>query len=175
MLDVKSDAFTRAVTGLRVTFLVLSIAALAIILGGGAAKQWQKVRIGVEAAYPPFSYVTSDGKLEGFDIEIAEALCAKMGVECELVQQDWDGIIPALLEGKYDAICASMSITEQRKEHVAFSKPYASTPAKFARPEGSDIEITKEGLEGKAVGVQRGTIHDDFITAELGDLVKVQR
>ena len=159
----------------KLTALILMVAALAFASAGVFAKEWKKIRIGVEGAYPPFSYVTPDGKLEGFDIDLAIALCEEMGAECTMVQQDWDGIIPALLEGKYDAICASMTITEQRKEHVAFTKPYENTPAKFARPEGSDIEITKEGLEGKVVGVQRGTVHDDFITAELGDVVKVQR
>jgi len=53
-----------------------------------------KLRVGVEGAYPPFSSVNKDGKLEGFDIEIAQALCADMGVECNLIKQDWDGIIP---------------------------------------------------------------------------------
>jgi len=103
------------------------------------------------------------------------ALCEEMGAECELVPQDWDGIIPALLAKKYDAIIASMSITEERKEKVAFTQRYYHTPAKFARKKGSGIEISKEGLDGKAVGVQRGTIHDNFITGEFGENVKIKR
>ena len=139
------------------------------------AKEWKKVRIGVEGAYPPFSYVDPDGKLAGFDIEIAYALCAQIGAECTLVQQDWDGIIPALLARKYDAIIASMSITEERKKKVAFTGKYYNTPAKFARKRGSGIEISKAGLKGKTVAVQRATTHDNFITGEFGDSVNIKR
>ncbi len=133
------------------------------------AADWSKIRIGVEGAYPPFSEMTPDGELIGFDIDIANALCESIGAECELIPQDWDGIIPALLAKKYDAIIASMSITEERKEKVAFSNKYYNTPAKFSRKKGSGIEISAEGLAGKSVGVQRATTHDNFITAEFPD------
>ncbi len=139
------------------------------------AREWKKIRIGVEGAYPPFSEVGPDGKLKGFDIDIALALCAKIGAECELVQQDWDGIIPALLAKKFDAIVASMSITEERKKRVDFTNKYYQTPARFVRKKGSGIEITKEGLKGKKVGVQRATIHDNYITDNYGDTVEIVR
>ena len=119
--------------------------------------------------------MTADGKLVGFDIDIANALCEEMKVECELVTQDWDGIIPALLARKYDAIIASMSITEERKQKVDFTNKYYNTPAKFVRKKGSGIEITMEGLKGKTVGVQRATIHDNFVTEVYGDEVEVKR
>jgi arginine/ornithine transport system substrate-binding protein len=155
------------------------VAALAIGTTLGAAqadaKEWTKVRIGVEGAYPPFSEVTPDGKLIGFDIDIANALCEEMNVECELVTQDWDGIIQQLNNRKYDAIIASMSITEERKAKVDFTKKYYNTPAKFVRKKDSGIEITKESLEGKIVGVQRATIHDNFVTDVYGDAVEVKR
>jgi len=141
----------------------------------GTAMAGEKLRIGVEGAYPPFSWVDPDGTLKGFDIEIAMALCKEMGAQCSLVQQDWDGIIPALLARKYDAIIASMSITEKRKKKVNFTQMYYNSPAKFARRKGSGIEITKEGLKGKTVGVQRATTHDDFITAVFGDEVTIKR
>ncbi len=160
-------------------FSAVFAAALAIGTTLGAtqadAKEWKKVRIGVEGAYPPFSEVTADGKLVGFDIDIANALCEEMKVECELVTQDWDGIIPALLARKYDAIIASMSITEERKQKVDFTNKYYNTPAKFVRKKGSGIEITMEGLKGKTVGVQRATIHDNFVTEVYGDEVEVKR
>ena len=151
------------------------VAALALGAAQADAKEWKKVRVGVEGAYPPFSEVTADGKLVGFDIDIANALCEEMKVECELITQDWDGIIPALQARKYDAIIASMSITPERKEKVDFTNKYYNTPAKFVRKKGSGIEITKESMTGKAVGVQRATIHDNFVTEVYGDAVEVKR
>lgn len=143
--------------------------------GSAAAEDWEAVRIGVEGAYPPFSQVDSSGELSGFDIEIANALCEEMGAECTMVQQDWDGIIPALLARRYDAIVASMSITEERAKRVDFTEKYYQTPAKFAAPEDADVEISREGLDGKTVGVQRATIHDNFISEEFGDTVEIRR
>lgn len=159
----------------RFATAVAVAAALALTAGAATAKDWTKIRIGVEGAYPPFSSVTPEGKLEGFDIDIAMALCEEMGAECELVQQDWDGIIPALLAKKYDAIVASMSITEERKKKVAFTNKYYQTPAKFVRKKGSDIEISPEALSGKSVGVQRATTHDNFVSGEFGDAVDIKR
>ncbi len=155
-------------------FAIVAVAMMSLS-SAALAKDWDKIRIGVEGAYPPFSAVTTSGELIGFDIDIANALCAEIGSECSLVQQDWDGIIPALLARKYDAIIASMSITEERKKKVAFSKKYYNTPGRFAQPKGAGNEISKAGLKGKTVGVQRATIHDNFITGEFGDAVDVRR
>ena len=156
-------------------FLLFTAIALTASANIVRAADWDEIRIGVEGAYPPFSSVTQSGQLEGFDIDIAIALCDAMDAECSLVTQDWDGIIPALLARKYDAIIASMSITEERKKKVAFSEKYYNSPAKFARKKGSGIEISKEGLAGKTVGVQRATTHDNFITGEFGEAVTVKR
>jgi arginine/ornithine transport system substrate-binding protein len=161
-------------------FLVV-FALIALVLAAGTiqAKDWKLVRIGVEGAYPPFSYTTADGKLEGFDIDIAIALCEAMGVEYKLVAQDWDGIIPALLARKYDAIIASMSITEERKKKVAFTNKYYNTPAKFVCKKGTMKEFTREQVAevtaGKTIGVQRATIHDNFISDNGGEGVVIKR
>ena len=155
--------------------ITAAFAAALLTAAAGNAIAADKVRIGVEGAYPPFSWVDPDGSLKGFDIDIANALCDEMKADCEMVQQDWDGIIPALLANKYDAIVASMSITEERKKKVDFTNKYYNTPAKFVRKKGSGIEITKASMKGKSVGVQRATIHDNFITAEFGDTVDIKR
>ncbi len=155
--------------------IALALLAMMILSTNVSANEWDKIRIGVEGAYPPFSSVEKDGTLVGFDIDIAMALCEEIGAECVLVPQDWDGIIPALLARKYDAIIASMSITEERKKKVAFSDKYYNSPAKFARKKGSGFTVSKEGLKGKTVGVQRATTHDSFITGEYGDSVKIKR
>jgi arginine/ornithine transport system substrate-binding protein len=157
--------------------IVAAVLALGVVIAAGAAsaKDWTKIRIGVEGAYPPFSEVSPSGELKGFDIDIAHALCEQMKADCTLVQQDWDGIIPGLLAKKFDAIIASMSITEERKQKVDFTDKYYHTPAKFVRKKGSGIEITPEGLKGKKVGVQRATIHDKYITDNYGSEVEVVR
>ena len=142
---------------------LLTTLGLALTLAASGAQAAEKLRIGVEGAYPPFSWKESDGTLKGFDIEIAEALCKEMGRECVLVEQDWDGMIPALLARKFDAIVASMSITPERKKRVDFSNKYYNTPAKFVARKGSDLEISKAGLKGKRIGLQRGTTHQCYM------------
>ena len=146
--------------------LVNTLAAAALAVAAAAvpaASAADELRIGVEGAYPPFSWKEADGSLKGFDIDIANAICAQMGRECTLVEQDWDGMIPALLARKYDAIIASMSITAERKKRVDFTSKYYNTPAMFVAAEGSGLDVSAAGLSGKAVGVQRGTTHQCFM------------
>src|SRR5258708_33967933 len=83
--------------------------------------------------------------------------------------EEWDGIIPGLLAKKYDAIIASMSITDERKKKVNFTDKYYNTPARFVGKKGAGIEITPAGLKGKRVGVQRATIHENFVRATFPD------
>lgn len=145
--------------------LAALLAALSLAPAAQAqAPDWKKVRIGVEGAYPPFSEVGPDGKLKGFDIDMAWALCAEMKAECTLVQQEWDGMIPALNARKFDAILASMAATDERRKSVNFSDKYYSTPARLVAKAGTTLQPTAEGLKGKKLGVQRATIHDRYAT-----------
>ncbi|WP_416897198.1 MAG: ABC transporter substrate-binding protein [Minwuia sp.] len=135
-----------------------------------AAAQAETLRIGTEGAYPPFNNLTADGKLEGFDVDIAKALCEEMKVECTFVTQDWDGIIPALQAGKFDAIIASMSITDERKKKVDFTEKYYNTPPALAVPKDSDLTvISKEALSGKTIGAQGSTTHSNYAEATWTD------
>jgi len=145
------------------------------IATSASAEQKTQLRIGVEGAYPPFSYATANGEIEGFDIDIAHALCREMQVQCTLVPQDWDGMIPALMIRKFDAIIASMNATEERKQQVAFTDKYHHAPAKFIAVKGSDIEISKQGLSGKSIGVQRSTIFDTYLSDNYGDVIDIKR
>lgn len=143
---------------------LLAAAGIALAAYTGAAMADMKVRIGTEGAYPPFNYKDASGELKGFDIDIAKALCAEMKAECSFVAQDWDGIIPALIAKKYDAIIASMSITEERKKKVDFTNKYYSTPAKFIVDKKSGItDVTPAGLKGKTIGAQGSTIHSNYL------------
>ena len=133
-----------------------------------------RVTLGTEGAYPPFNWIDANGDLQGFAVDIGNALCNAANLECEWVVQDWDGIIPGLLAQKYDAIVASMSITEERKQKVDFTKKYYNTPAKFVRVKGSGIAINKDSMNGKTVGVQRATIHENFLRDNYGDVVNIK-
>ena len=150
--------------------LAISAAALALTMGAASAQDMMKLKIGTEGAYPPFNNLEADGSLVGFDIDIAKALCEEMKAECEFVTQDWDGIIPALQAGKFDAIIASMSITPERMEKVDFTNKYYNTPPAIAAPKDTDIAgVTKEDLAGKVVGVQGSTTHSNYAEATYTD------
>ena len=142
----------------------LLIALFAFAFNTAQAKEWKQIRIGVEGAYPPFSKTEEDGSVTGFDIDIANALCAELEAKCTLVKQDWDGIIPALLGRKFDAIIATMDITEERKKKVAFTKKYQHIPARFVAKKGTAYEGTEAFMDGKKIGVQRATTMDLYIS-----------
>ena len=181
--------------------LIVSGLGLALGVGvavGTAAQEWSQVRIATEGAYPPWNATDSSGELVGFEIDLAKDLCQRMAVECEIVAQDWEGIIPALQAGKYDVIMAGMSITDERKQVITFSKPYADTPAAFAVLGDSDLasyngtadridldegganeqaalDELKQALEGKTIGVQVATTHQNFVDEHLSEVVEVRR
>lgn len=144
-------------------------AVVAITAGSAAAQDRMKIKIATEGAYPPFNTIGPDGKLSGFDVDIADALCAQMKADCELVTQDWDGMIPALQAGKFDAIIASMSITEERKKQVAFTNKYYTTPLSLVAPKDSDLASTEPAaLAGKTIGAQGSTTQADYATDYYG-------
>ncbi len=124
------------------------------------------LRIGSEGAYPPFNVVDQSGQLKGFDIDIALALCERLKVQCKLVAQDWDGIIPALLAGKYDAIVASMSITAERKKVVGFTDKYYSNKVRFVAARDGGFDPEKPA--GKTIGAQRATIAASWLEKNAG-------
>lgn len=134
------------------------IAACVTVAASAAVAEGEKIKIATEGAYPPFNSLTADGKLVGFDVDIANALCAQMKADCELVTQDWDGMIPALQAGKFDAIVASMSITDERKKQVAFTDRYYTTPLAVVAMKDMDLSSTEPAaLAGKTIGAQGST------------------
>ena len=146
----------------------IALTAATVMMVAGAAQAADKVRIGTEGAYPPFNELTADGKLVGFDIDMANALCEEMKVECEFVVQDWDGMIPALIASKFDAVIASMSITPDRLKKVDFSKKYYNTPPAIAVPKDSKMtDASPASLNGKLIGAQSSTTHSDFAEKKL--------
>ncbi|MSO70345.1 MAG: transporter substrate-binding domain-containing protein [Alphaproteobacteria bacterium] len=151
--------------------------ALALALVGGlalTANAGDKIKIGTEGAYPPFNLIDEKGELQGFDVDIAKALCEKMGAECEFVKQDWDGIIPALLAKKFDAIVASMSITDERKQAVGFTDRYYSNLIRFVGPKGKAIDTSETGLKGKSIGAQRATVAASYLEDKLGKVASIK-
>jgi len=169
---------------------ILTVLASLLIIGNVSA---ETIKIGTEGAYPPWNSKDASGNLIGFEVELAEELCKIMKYECTIVEQDWDGMIPALVMRKFDAIMAGMSITDERKKTITFSQGYADEVASLAVMKGSSLEgmDTPEGinlslggsdvkkalktltgaLAGKTVCTQTGTIHQNFL--ESGDVGSV--
>lgn len=133
------------------------------------------IKLGSDFTYPPFNYKNEQQVPVGFDIEIADALCAEAKLDCEWVTMGWDGLIPGLLSRKIDVIMASMRITEDRQKRVLFTDRYYKTPAQFAGRSDRTFDISVAGLKGLNIGVQRGTIHDAYISDTFGEEVNILR
>lgn len=132
------------------------------------------IRMATEGAYAPFNFMDNAGKPQGFDVDIAKALCAEMKADCEIVTQDWDGIIPGLMAHKYDAIIASMSITPERQKAVSFTDPYYSNVLAYIAPKDETFSISKADLKGKTLGAQRATIAGQYLEDHLGDVANIK-
>jgi polar amino acid transport system substrate-binding protein len=161
--------------GLRSSILLSLVCclALSVSLERHANAAERLVRIGTEGAYPPFNFVSASGKVEGFEVDLSNLLCERMQARCEFVVQDWDGIIPALVVGKYDAIVAAMSITAERRKAIDFTDPYYRASSIFIAPKSGEIDGTPESLKGKAVGVQRASTDANYLAKAFGDTVQV--
>lgn len=131
-----------------------------------AAQAEDPLRIATEGAYPPFNNVTASGELVGFDVDIANALCTAMERECEIVAQDWDGIIPGLVNNKYDAIVASMSITKERLEAINFTNPYYSNYLSIIGSADSSLDL--DSLGKVPLGAQRSTVGSQWAEDKYG-------
>ncbi len=152
----------------RMKFLSLlgaaALLAVAPALSPAAAKEWTAVRIGMDATYPPFESVDSSGKIVGFEVDYANALCAKMKVTCTFQNQDWDGVIPALLSGKFDVIVSSMNMTPARAQRVLFSDMYyATAPVMVAGAAIKGDDISPAALKGKSIGAQSSTVYANWL------------
>jgi len=175
----------------KINFLLAILVSLSLSTLAFAG-DWSKIRIGTEGAYPPWNNMNAAGELEGAEIDLAIDLCKRMNAECEFVAQDWDGIIPALQNGKYDAIMAGMSITEERMEKIDFSIGYMTEPASLSALSSTalgtlnapgklnldDMDAEAKGLlstlqsalAGASVGVQTATIHENFLNEYMPDV-----
>ncbi|MEO8646771.1 ABC transporter substrate-binding protein [Pseudomonas sp.] len=133
--------------------------AAAVSMAFSATAMAETLKMGIEAAYPPFNNKDASGNVVGFDKDIGDALCAKMKVEkCEVYVSDWDGIIPALNAKKFDFLISSMSITDERKQAVDFTDPYYSNKLQFIAKKDVDFKTDKASLQGKVIGAQRATL-----------------
>ncbi|MGX8014255.1 transporter substrate-binding domain-containing protein (plasmid) [Mesorhizobium sp. ORM8.1] len=154
------------------------------------------ITIATEASYPPWNFTKPDGKLGGFEIELADELCKRMGLQCTMVAQDWDGIIPGLVAGKYDAIMSGINATPKRRQVIDFSRAYAFYPGGFGSVKDGplskidtgklfdlvkdkdaalkEIGELKSALKGKTIGVQVSTIHEDFLKKYLADSATIR-
>jgi arginine/ornithine transport system substrate-binding protein len=122
------------------------------------------LRIGIEAAYPPFAYKTPDNKLAGFDYDLGQELCARITAKCEWIEMEFDGLIPALKVRKIDAAISSVSITAARAKSVDFTNSYYRLPAKLVTRKDSGINAAPVDLKGKRIGVQRASNFDRYAT-----------
>ena len=161
------------------------------------AKDWKTVVIGMEGAYEPWNLTDSSGKIVGFEVDLANDVCKRAGVECKVIAQDWDGMIPGLKAGKFDVIMDGMAITDERKKEIDFTKPYAASPGSFLAPKDSPlakatgagtvvnldkdkaggeaaIKSVQAALKGKTLGVQVSTTHANFAGQYLKDIATVK-
>jgi arginine transport system substrate-binding protein len=136
-----------------------------------SASAAQTLRFATEASYPPFEFVDSDNKIQGFDVDLANALCKEMDATCTFTNQAFDSLIPSLKFRRFDAVMAGMDITPDREKQVLFSKPYYDNSAIFIAQKGKMADVA--ALKGKRVGVQNGTTHQKYLSDKHSDITVV--
>jgi octopine/nopaline transport system substrate-binding protein len=177
--------------------LGLGVAAALLVGSVAQAKDWKTVVIGMEGAYEPYNLTDPSGKIVGFEPDLVLDLCKRMKVECKIIAQDWDGMIPGLQAGKFDVIMDGMSITDERKKSIDFSNPYSQTPGAFVAAKSSPlaklpdtgkvINLTKDpkageaalkslrdAMKGKTIGVQVSTTHATFLDKHFKDIATIK-
>jgi arginine/ornithine transport system substrate-binding protein len=157
------------------TFLVTVLLLASAGVASPAAADDVLLRIGVQNERRPFSFTDDDGKLQGFDVEIARALCTVLEQRCTLMPLQFTDLIPGLEKGQIDAAVASMSITEERLKRVDFTDKYYQAPNRFVARRGAVPDITPSGLAGKTIGVKRGTTHDRYLSDQYAGTARIVR
>ncbi|MCC6197922.1 MAG: transporter substrate-binding domain-containing protein [Burkholderiales bacterium] len=181
---------------MKSALLVFCMVALQVI-SGAALAQPRKVTIATEASYAPWNMTEANGKIVGFEIDVAMEMCKRAKLDCVVIAQPWDGIIPALVARKFDAIMSGMNATDKRRETIAFSRSYAEAPnglgaslkGPLANLPGSGVRFSlagdkaaaqkaidaiKPALKGKVIGVQTASIQANFLDQYLKDTVTVR-
>jgi octopine/nopaline transport system substrate-binding protein len=179
------------------TSLVTFLGVLALAGNGAQAKEWTTVKVALEGSYAPWNLTLPNGKITGFEPELLDNLCKRVNLQCETVAQDFDGLINGLQAGKFDVVMDALAITPERQQAIAFSRPYAATPAAFAAVDGhglanatgksSALKLTgdpkidgpliaplRNQLKGKSIGIQSGTVYTRFITDNFKDITSVR-
>lgn len=131
------------------------------------------IKFATEASYPPFESKLPDGKIDGFDVAIMNALCAQMKKTCTITNQPWDSLIPSLQLGKFDALIAAMAITDERKKQVDFTNSYYDAFVSFIAAKSANLDTSSAGMKGKTVGIQGGTTFGNYLKAMYGSDVTV--
>ncbi|MES4612048.1 MAG: ABC transporter substrate-binding protein [Ewingella sp.] len=122
-------------------------------------------KFGLEAQYPPFESKSASGELQGFDIDVGNAVCAAAKLKCEWFDTAFDGLIPALQARKFDAINSAMNVTEKRRQAIDFTDVIYRVPSQLIAKKSSGLLPTVESLKGKHVGVLQGSIQESYAQA----------
>lgn len=134
----------------------------------------KKIHFASEATYPPFEYMDSQGNIIGFDIDVAKAICNKLEASCEFSNEPWSSLIPGVKLGKFDALISAIAITPERRKQVAFSLAYFSDTATFIASSSEVTDLSMQGIKGKTIGVQIGTVMENYLHSVYGNIVHVK-